>query len=168
MVKVAVGPTAVATTTVISRKVTLSVSLLSKTTLLLSAMMTTCCGPSLLKVTLIVSSTSAFGLTIVVVLPLKLVPSGKATVTWNTGAGASPVFATRTMNGTVANFCTESRITVLLLVATDETTRLGRSGVGVMLGVNVTVGVMPGTLVAVGCGGRVAVGGGCANFVCVA
>lgn len=94
------------------------------------------------------------------------VPFGSLIVTWKTGAGASPVFATWMMKGTVARCCTGSRMIVLLLVATELITMLGRRGVGVSVGVSVTLGVTPGTFVFVG-GPCVGVTG-CANFVCVA
>src|SRR5205807_91468 len=95
-VTTAVVGTPVATTTVTSVKTTLSASLLSTTVLLLSAMMVTRCGPSLVNVTFSVNCFSVLGARISVVVMLVLAPPGISMETWKTGAGASPSLATVT------------------------------------------------------------------------
>src|SRR5579859_4772158 len=126
-------------------------------------MIVTCCGPSLLKIVVIVSSTSAPLARIMLVVPTKRVPSGSRTATWKTGASAWPMLATLMVKGTLARCCTGSRTTVVLGTRTLVIVRSGSTGVDVKVGVMVVVGVTPATV-----GASVLVGRGWASLVCVA
>ncbi len=161
-VKVAVAPCGVATTTVIAWNATLSFSLLSTTLLVLSTRMATFWMPSLVNVTGILNSISAFALSGPPEEMLNSLPSGKSIATWKAAASASPLLATLTTKGTVASFCTGSSTTVVPGIVIPVMVRLGSMGVGVIVGVFVTVAVIPGGLVLEG------LGVGCAILVWVA